>query len=203
MKIIVASNNQHKISEIKAILGSGDNEVVSLKEAGINIDVVEDGKTFEENALKKATEIYKYVKNKGLEKDRKFCVLADDSGLEGDFLKGAPGVYSARYAGNHGDDKANNAKLLSDLAGVDYDKRSARFVCSMVMVCKKNVIKSKGVANGFIIMEEKGFEGFGYDPLFFSSDLNKTFAEASSLEKNSVSHRARALIELKKELKKI
>ncbi len=203
MKIIVASNNQHKVREIKEILGSKDIDVVSLKDEGINIDVLEDGKTFDENAYKKANEIYKYIKSKNIEKDKKFCVLADDSGLEVDFLDGAPGVYSARYSGNHGDDKSNNVKLLNDLKGVDYDRRSARFVCSMVLVCKKNVIKTHGYANGFIIMEEKGFEGFGYDPLFFSSDLNKTFAEASSIEKNSVSHRAKALKEMKKEMSKL
>ncbi|PKK38922.1 Nucleoside 5-triphosphatase RdgB (dHAPTP, dITP, XTP-specific) [Clostridiaceae bacterium JG1575] len=211
MKIIVASNNEHKIKEIKAILSDLDVEIRSLKDEGIDVDPEETGATFMENALIKARTIYEAVRAKerktkreeGAGKDKKghaVLVLADDSGLSVDYLNGAPGVFSARYAGRHGDDRANNEKLLADLAGVPLEERKAKFVCAMALVGHKVDLRVTGEAKGYIIEEAKGFEGFGYDPLFFSNDLAKTFAEASGVEKNSVSHRGRALAKLRKEL---
>lgn len=211
MKIIVASNNEHKIREIRQILGGAGYEVRSLKDEGIEIEPEETGKTFTENAYIKARAVYDHIKHKEKndppKKDKKdqrrTLVLADDSGLAVDHLNGAPGVYSARYAGRQGDDEANNRKLLDELKGVPMEQRRAKFVCAMVLLGHKVDIRVQGESPGYVIEEEKGFEGFGYDPLFFSFDLSKTFAEASSIEKNSVSHRARALLELRKELMKL
>ena len=124
-KIILASNNKHKIEEIQAILTDLDFEVKSLKDEGINIEVEEDGETFEENAKKKATEIAQYLIDRG---DKEFIVLADDSGLQVDYLNGAPGVYSARYAGEHGNDRKNNEKLLYELKGIDMAHLYMRFL---------------------------------------------------------------------------
>lgn len=211
MKIIVASNNRHKVEEIKAMFQDMDYEVRSLKDEGIAIEPEETGSTFEENAYIKARAVYDHIKNaekrdpqkKDKKEYRNNLILADDSGLAVEYLDGAPGVFSARWAGKAGDDKANNQKLLAELKGVPMEQRQAKFVCAMVLIGHKIDIRVQGEAHGYIIEEEKGFHGFGYDPLFFSSDLAKTFAEASSLEKNHVSHRARALRELKKELMKL
>lgn len=208
MRIIVASNNMHKVEEIKEILKGLGYDVVSLKEAGIHIDPEETGDTFEENAYIKAKAVYEYIKaeekadskNKNKKEYRNNLILGDDSGLLVDYLKGGPGVYSNRWAGTPGDSDSNNRKLLAELKGVPMEQRKARFVSSMVLLGHKIDIRVEGKAEGYIIEEEKGFHGFGYDPLFFSSDLAKTFAEASSLEKNYVSHRARALAKLKQEL---
>ena len=197
MKIIVASNNQHKISEIREVLAEFGYEVHSLKDEGIRLEPEETGKTFRDNALIKARAVYEYIRDRekqgngknGKKTYKDILVLADDSGLAVDHLNGAPGVYSARFAGTQGDDAANNRKLLEELKGVPMEKRQARFVCAMALVGHKTEITVQGETQGYVIEEEKGFQGFGYDPLFFSSDLAKTFAEASSLEKNSVSHR--------------
>lgn len=210
MKIIVASNNHHKISEIREVLAEFGYEVHSLKDEGIRLEPEETGKTFRDNALIKARAVYEYIRDRdkqdgknGKKAYKEILVLADDSGLAVDYLNGAPGVYSARFAGTQGDDAANNRKLLEELKGVPMEKRRARFVCAMALVGHKKEITVQGETQGYVIEEEKGFQGFGYDPLFFSSDLAKTFAEASSLEKNSVSHRGRALQELRRELKKL
>lgn len=211
MKIIVASNNQHKITEIRTMMAQLGYQVHSLKDEGIQLEPEETGDSFMENAFIKANEIYNYIKDtekaKGLKKVEQsykdIMVLADDSGLCVDYLDGAPGVYSARFAGVGGDDAANNHKLLQELAGVPMEKRTARFVCAIVLIGHKKEIRVQGETMGYIIEEEKGFQGFGYDPLFFSSDLAKTFAEASAIEKNRVSHRGRALQELRRELKKL
>ncbi|MGL4761797.1 MAG: XTP/dITP diphosphatase [Sarcina sp.] len=200
-QFIIASNNQHKIGEIKEILKDFKFDIYSLKEKDINIDVEEDGKTFEENSKKKAIEIVKYLNNKG-EKD--FIVMSDDSGLEVDYLNGAPGVYSARYAGEHGNDKNNNEKLLKELQGVEFEKRTGRFVCVVTAINSelKEVIV-RGESEG-IIQEKLSCEGgFGYDPLFYVEKYKKTFAEVSSEEKNAISHRGRALEGLKKEIEKL
>lgn len=197
-KIILASNNQHKIGEIRSILKDLEFEIRSLKDEGINIDVVEDGKSFEENSQKKATEIAAYLRERG---DNNFIVMADDSGLEVDYLNGEPGIYSARYAGEHGDDKANNIKLLEKLQGVPYSKRTGRFVCVIALVdSDNNIISIRGEAEGIIKEELCGSEGFGYDPLFYYEPLRKTFSEMSSDEKNKVSHRGMALKKLRAEL---
>lgn len=200
-KIILASNNTHKIEEIKKILEGLPFEIKSLKDENINIDIEEDGNTFEENAKKKASEIANFLKNRG---EKEFIVMADDSGLEVDYLNGEPGIYSARYAGEHGNDKKNNEKLLKELKGVPKEKRGAQFVCQIVLVNENDKYLSiRGEVRGRILEELSGKEGFGYDPLFFYAPLNKTFGELSSEEKNSVSHRACALKELKNRIKEI
>lgn len=200
-KFILASNNAHKIKEIKEILKDFDFEILSLKEAGIDIDVEEDGKTFEENSFKKADEIRKYLVSKG---ENNFIVMADDSGLEVDYLNGEPGIYSARYAGEHGNDAKNNEKILNELKGVKEEDRKANFICVIVAVTDKGEkIVAEGKSYGVILEELSGNEGFGYDPLFFVPEYKKTFAEMTSDEKNAISHRGRALEKLKSNLQEI
>ena len=190
-KIIVASNNAHKIIEIKQIMNGLPFQVVGLKEAGINIEVEETGDTFLENAYKKAIEIYEVVNNKDC------MVLADDSGLSVDILGGAPGVYSARFAGEPSDSKKNNQKLLDMLKGKCFEDRKARFICGMVLIgLDESPIKVQGEIEGYILEEEKGRDGFGYDPLFYVTKSKKTFAEMDAGDKNSMSHRGRALEQL-------
>ena len=194
-KLILASNNAKKVKEIKEILEGLPIEVKSLKYEGIDIDVVEDGKTFEENAKKKAKEIYEFLLSKG-KKD--FIVLADDSGLEVDYLNGEPGIYSARYSGEHGNDDKNNEKLLENLEGVPKEKRGAQFVCQLSLFTDKGEYYTvRGEVRGFIIESIQGKGGFGYDPLFFYEPFNKTFGELEAEEKNKISHRGIALIKLK------
>ena len=199
-KLIVASNNEHKIREIKEILGNKI-EIKSLKDEGIDIDVIEDGKTFIENSYKKAYEITDFLKKLGKED---FIIMADDSGLVVDYLNGEPGVYSARYAGEHGNSKKNNQKLLNNLKDVPMEKRTAAFVCAVVLICSNGEeVVLEGKVNGYIATEEKGYDGFGYDSLFYIEEFNKTFAEMSSEEKNSISHRGKALEKVKIELEKM
>lgn len=186
MKLIIASNNAHKVSEIKAILGCFYDEILSLREAGIDMDVVEDTNTFEGNALKKAREVFAVA-----DAD---AVLSDDSGLMVDALGGAPGVYSARYAGEGHDDAANNAKLLDALRDVPDEKRTARF-CTSVALIRRGMpaVTANGNVEGVILHSPQGENGFGYDPLFYYEPLKKSFAQLTPEEKNSVSHRRRAL----------
>ncbi|EDS78053.1 non-canonical purine NTP pyrophosphatase, RdgB/HAM1 family [Clostridium botulinum C str. Eklund] len=192
-KLIVASNNQHKIEEIKEMLKEFNLDVISLKEARINIDVEENGVTFAENAHIKASEIFKIVKDS--------MVLADDSGLMVEALNGEPGVYSARYAGEHGNDKKNNEKLLSKLKGIKFEDRKAKFICAMELIVDENTfIKVEGEVKGYILEAQRGKNGFGYDPLFYVPKFDKTTAEMISKEKNSISHRGKALKNLKKVL---
>ncbi|MGL4654520.1 MAG: XTP/dITP diphosphatase [Sarcina sp.] len=200
-EFIIASNNQHKINEIKEILKDFDFNIYSLKDKEIDIDVEEDGKTFEENSKKKAIEIVKYLKSKG---EDNFIVMSDDSGLEVDYLKGAPGVYSARYAGEHGDDRANNEKLLKELNGVERAERGAKFVC-VITAINSNLeeVVARGESEGIIQNELSREEGFGYDPLFYVEEYKNTFAEITSEQKNEISHRGRALDKLKKEITKL
>ena len=194
-KIILASNNLKKIKEIKEILKGLPYEVYSLKDMNIDIEVEEDGLTFEENAKKKAKEIHEYLLNK---KNSDFIVLSDDSGLEVDCLNGAPWIYSARYAGEHGNDYNNNVKLLEDMKAFKGDDRSARFVCVIAVVFEDGNVKTvRGEVEGRIIEELKTEGGFGYDPLFFYNGFNKTFGEATPEEKNEISHRGNALKKLK------
>lgn len=195
-KLVIASNNSGKIKEIKRILRDMDIDVLSLKDIGLNIDVEEDGLTFEENAKKKSTEIYKALIKKG---ESDFIIMSDDSGLEVEYLNGEPGVFSARYAGEHGNDKKNNEKLLLNLEGVDYKNRKARFVCQLAIINDKNEYRGiKGTVEGYILENEKGNGGFGYDPLFFYEPLNKSFAEITIEEKNKISHRGNALQKARK-----
>ena len=182
MKIAIATNNRKKLAEIRTVLGGFFEEMYSLDDLGISVEIEETGSTLTENALIKARAILGMT---GL------ASLADDSGLMCDALDGAPGVYSARYAGEGHDDKSNNALLLENLAGRD---RSAHF-CSVIALCLPDgrEFTAEGRVDGVILDAERGEGGFGYDPLFFSPELGKTFAEASPDEKNSVSHRGRAL----------
>ncbi len=189
MKIVIASNNKHKISEIKAILHekvSKDIELLSLAEIGFYEDIEENGKTFEENAFIKARAAA----------DLGYMAMADDSGLMVDYLDGAPGVYSARYAGDPCNDENNNEKLLSALQGTAPKDRGAKFVSTIAFVHPEKeelAFVARGECPGQILYERKGTGGFGYDPLFYYAPLDKTFAELSAEEKNSISHRARAL----------
>lgn len=191
IKLIIASNNEHKVREIKKILNDLPLTIMSLKDAGINIDIDEDGSTFKENALKKAKEIKDYLVKKNIDN---FMVMADDSGLEIDYLNGEPGVYSARYSGEHGDTVKNNAKVLQKLREVPKEKRTARFVCSIAILTSKgeSIIEEESVI-GRITEELSGVDGFGYDPIFYIDDIGKTFAEMSEKEKNAISHRGKAL----------
>ena len=187
MKFVLASSNQKKIKELRAILSKimADAEVVTLAEAGITDDIVEDGSTFSENALIKAR-VAASTGNIG---------IADDSGLTVEALGGEPGIYSARYAGDHGNDVANNAKLLKNMQGVE--NRRAAFVCNIACVFPdgSEPIVAEGKIHGEILDAPRGEGGFGYDPLFWSPELGKTLAEATADEKNSISHRANALSE--------
>ena len=199
-RLILASNNKKKIKEMQEILKELNVEVKSLENENINIDVVEDGKTFEENAKKKAKEIYEFLLKRG---DKNFIVLADDSGLTVEYLNGEPGIYSARYAGEHGNDKKNNEKLLKNLRGVHKENRGAKFICQLALFTERGeYFKVTGDVKGYIIEELHGEGGFGYDPLFFYEPLNKTFAQLTSEEKNQISHRGVALKELKKIIRK-
>ena len=193
MKFVLASSNQKKIKELRAILSKvmTDVEVITLAEAGITDEIVEDGNTFAENALIKAR-VAASTGNIG---------IADDSGLTVDALGGAPGIYSARYAGDHGNDEANNQKLLENLKGIK-DRRAA-FVCNIACVFPdgSEPIVVEGKVEGEILEAPRGESGFGYDPLFWSPLLGKTLAEALPEEKNTISHRANALAAFSKAFK--
>ena len=186
MKLILATNNAHKMREIFEILGADFPDMQTLKQAGLEIDVVEDGDTFQANAIKKAEEV---LRLSGFP-----AALADDSGLIVDALGGAPGVYSARYAGEGHDDAANNAKLMRDMAGIPSEQRTCRFASAVALAREgKETICVMGYAEGLLLTEARGANGFGYDPYFFFEPMGKSFAELSAEEKNSVSHRKHAL----------
>ena len=186
MKLILATNNAHKVREIFEILGAEFPDMVTLKQAGLEIDVEEDGSTFAENAIKKAEEVLKFSGYP--------AALADDSGLIVDELGGAPGVYSARYAGEGHNDADNNAKLMRDMAGVPTERRTCRFASAVALAREgKETICVMGYAEGILLTEARGQNGFGYDPYFFYPPFGKSFAELSAEEKNSVSHRKHAL----------
>lgn len=200
-RLVIASNNEGKIKEIKRVLANFPVEVLSLKDMGLDIDVEEDGLTFEDNAKKKSVEIYKELIRRN---ESNFIVMSDDSGLEVDYLNGEPGVFSARYAGEHGNDKKNNEKLLLNLSGVSDDNRKARFVCQLALINDKNEYRTvRGTVDGYILEEEKGNGGFGYDPLFFYKPLNKSFGELTMEEKNEISHRGVALQKVKEIIKEL
>ena len=195
-KIILASNNKGKIKEVKEICKDMQVEIVSMKEAGIDIDIEENGTTFEENALIKAEAVMKLTGE---------LTIADDSGLEVDYLNKEPGIYSARYAGVDGEeaDAKNREKLLAELADVPTERRQAKFVSTIVLLqhpSDPSPIIAQGECDGQIIYEEKGENGFGYDSLFFSPEKGCTFAELETVEKKKISHRAKALAVLKSKL---
>ena len=184
--LIFASNNKHKIYEIKTILGGKFSEILSIREAGIDHETVEDGTTFMENALKKAREI---AEISGC------AALADDSGICAYALGDAPGIFSARFAGNHGDDEANNQLLLKKLE--DKTDKGAHYTCAMALVYPGGKeITAEGYMYGTITHNPRGTAGFGYDPLFVPTGECRTVAEMTDAEKNAISHRANALKEL-------
>ena len=186
MRLIIASNNKNKVREIREILGCRFDEVISMREAGIELDVVEDADSFLGNAEKKALETAALLPGD--------AVLADDSGLCVDALGGAPGVYSARYAGEGHDDAANRKKLLEALEGVPEEKRGAHFACAMALVSDGKIIaEAVGKVEGRILFEEIGENGFGYDSLFYYEPYGLSFAEIDAERKNAVSHRHNAL----------
>ena len=193
-KIVFATGNQGKMREIKAIMADMDVEVVSMKEAGICIDIEEDGATFEENAL---------IKARAIAKETDAIVLADDSGLEIDFLDKAPGVLSARYMGEDTPYEVKNAHILDLLKDVPGSERSARFVCSIAAVFPDGrEFTTYATIEGEIGHKIAGENGFGYDPIFFVPEFGKTTAELSSEEKNEISHRGKALSMMKEILQK-
>ena len=193
MKLVIASNNAHKVREIKQILAPWFEDVVSLRDMGISIEVVEDGKTFEENAAIKAETIRDITGE---------TVIADDSGLEIDFLGGEPGIYSARYMGEDTPYEIKNAALLKRLEGVPDEKRTARFICAIAIAwpCGKTSI-FRGVFEGRIAHEPAGGNGFGYDPIFYVPEKGCTAAELDPECKNEISHRGKAMRLVVKELK--
>lgn len=194
--LIVSSSNVGKIKEIKSILKDLNLSIVSKSEVGLsNLEVIEDKDTLEGNAIKKALEIHKHTKG---------IVMSDDSGLFVDYLKGKPGVYSARYAGVDGDDEANNKKLLENLKDVALENRTAKFKTVIAIVLEDGSIEIVvGECSGKIITEQRGDSGFGYDPLFVPDGYDETFAQLDSNIKNNISHRRDALEKLKIKLENI
>ena len=184
-ELIIATNNPGKVKEFQNIFSEKGYLVKSLRDFPEVEDVEETGTTFEENALLKATEVAKALN---------VLVIADDSGLEVDALNGEPGVYSARYAGNEKNDKANIDKVLMELKEVQEEKRTARFVC-VLAVAKPDgeSFTVRGTCEGFITTERIGDNGFGYDPIFYIKEMDKTMAQLTKDEKNKISHRARAI----------
>ena len=192
-KIVFATSNAGKMREIREILKDLCTEVLSMKEAGVCVDIVEDGETFEDNAVIKAKAVWE--KTGGI-------VLADDSGLEIDYLNGEPGVYSARYMGEDTSYEIKNRNLIRRLEGVPEDKRTARFACVIAAVLPDGkIITTRGTMEGRIAHEPAGAGGFGYDPILMLPEYGKTSAEITMEEKNAISHRGKALRAMKERLK--
>lgn len=193
-KIVFATGNKGKIKEIQMILADLGVEVITMKDAGITIDIEENGKNYEENALIKARAVAEHTD---------YIVMADDSGLEINYLNNEPGIYSARYMGEDTSYRIKNANLIERLVGVPDEKRTARFVCAIAAVFPGGMeVTTRGIIEGRIGYEEKGSNGFGYDPIFYVPKFGKTTAELTEEEKNQVSHRGNALMLMKEELKK-
>ncbi len=192
-KFVVATKNKGKLKEIAEILKDMDLEVISMEQAGVNEDIEEYGSTFEENALIKAKEVHKQTGE---------LVMADDSGLEVEFLSGAPGIYSSRFAGEGASDADRNNKLLEMLRDVPFEKRKARFVCAIAVILPGGThFVVRGTFEGYIGLEPVGANGFGYDPLFFLPEYNKTAAQLEASKKHEISHRGKALKLMLSELK--
>lgn len=191
MKLIIATNNAHKAQEIRQILADSFSALDTLREAGLAIEVVEDGATFAENAVKKAEQVLAAAPGYD-------AALSDDSGLAVDALGGAPGVYSARYAGPQHDDADNNRKLMADMAGVPDGQRGCRFVCAVALARRgRPTVTAEGACEGMLLRAPRGENGFGYDPYFYYPPAGRTFAELTGEAKNAVSHRRRALESLR------
>lgn len=194
-KMIFATGNAGKMKEIKMIMEDTGYEILSMKEAGVSIDIEENGNTYEENALIKARAVAAVTGD---------LVLADDSGLEIDYLDKEPGIHSARYMGEDTPYSVKNANLISRLNGVEDAKRTARFVCAIAAVLPDGrELTTRATIEGVIGYEEKGSNGFGYDPIFYVPEFKKTTAELTEAEKNLVSHRGKALQLMKKELENV
>lgn len=194
-KIIFATGNANKMVEVRMILADCGYEIVSMKEAGIDIDIVEDGKTFEENAIIKATAISKTKEAEGC------VVLADDSGLEVDYMDGAPGIYSARWQGEDTPYSIKNQMIIDALADAKEEERTARFVCAIAAAFSDGTVTTRrGVIEGMIAHQPAGEHGFGYDPIFFLPEYGKTTAELAPEDKNKISHRGRALEKIREVL---
>ncbi len=194
MELVFASNNSHKLTEVRQICADLPLKIYGMSEIGLNLEIVEDGRTFKENALIKARSVLQHSWR---------AALADDSGLVVDALEGAPGVRSARFAGEDADDKQNNQLLLEKLAGVPLEKRTARFCCVLALVTPDGEEHCwEGVCEGLIGFKEEGTEGFGYDPLFIIPAYRKTLAQLGPGVKNKISHRYRALEQAVPYLKK-
>lgn len=192
-RIVFATGNACKVKEIQMIMADTGMEVVSMKEAGITTDVEENGSTYEENALIKARAVARYTDA---------IVMADDSGLEVDYLNKEPGIHSARYLGEDTSYRVKNQNLIDRLEGVPDEKRTARFVCAIAAVLPDGrELTTRATIEGRIDYEEKGSHGFGYDPIFYVPEFRKTTAELTEEEKNKVSHRGKALRLMKEELK--
>lgn len=193
-KIIFATGNKGKVKEIQEILKDLNYEVLTMKEAGIEIAIEENGKTYEENALIKARSVAQHTDA---------IVMADDSGLEVDAMDKAPGVLSARFMGEDTSYRIKNAEIIRRLEGKEGDERSARFVCAIAAVFPdKSEVTTRATIEGLIGYEEQGENGFGYDPIFYVPEFEKTTAQLSPEEKNQVSHRGKALRLMKEELMK-
>ena len=194
-RIVFATGNENKMKEIRMILADLGMEIISMKEAGVNEEIVEDGMTFEENAEIKARTVSRVLTND--------IVLADDSGLEIDYLDKAPGIYSARFAGEDTSYDIKNRIFLDRLEGVPDEERTARFVCAVAAVFPDGTSCTvRETIEGQIAHEIAGDNGFGYDPIFYVPELKKYMAELSSEEKNAISHRGKALRKMKELLKK-
>ncbi|MCH5250963.1 MAG: XTP/dITP diphosphatase [Lachnospiraceae bacterium] len=192
--IVFATGNEGKMHEIRQILGDMDVKVLSMKEAGITADIIEDGTTFEENAI---------IKAKAIAAMTDHIVLADDSGLEIDYLNKEPGIYSARYMGENTSYDIKNANLIGRLEGVEDENRTARFVCAIAAVLPDGeLLTAQGTVEGRIAYEPKGENGFGFDPIFYLPEYGCTTAQLSEEEKNAISHRGRALRSMKQKLEK-
>ncbi len=201
LQIIFATGNQGKLREIRAILGDYEAEVISMKEAGLELEIEENGTTFEENALIKARAVADALAAR--EEAQTCVVMADDSGLEIDCLNGDPGVYSARYLGEDTPFDVKSRDFLRRMADVPEEDRDARFVCAIAAIFPDGeAVTTSGVVEGRIGYELRGDNGFGYDPIFYLPEYGRTAAELSDEEKNKISHRSRALGLMKEELKK-
>ena len=201
-RIIFATGKEKKIKEIQAILEDMGLEVLSMKDAGISADIEENGSTYEENAMIKSRAVAACLRECGQLEGT--VVMADDSGLEIDYLNREPGVYSARYMGEDTSYRVKNANLISRLEGVEDERRTARFVCAIAAVLPDGrELTSRGTIEGRIGYEEKGRGGFGYDPIFYVPEFGRTTAELTEEEKNRVSHRGNALQQMKKLLQGI
>src|SRR5437660_119785 len=194
--LVVGSRNRKKREEIQEILGDLCMDIHDLTQWPDAPEVIEDGKTFEENARKKASELAMYLCH---------WVLGEDSGLVVPALNGRPGIYSARYAGKQGDDAANNARLLAELAPLPDDRRSAYYVCTVALSDPQGTVQAcvEGRCHGVIVPELRGTGGFGYDPLFLIPEYHRTFGELSARVKHAISHRARALAQLRPMLRRL